>query len=87
MKWHCNQINIPAEYSKYEFVETHTSDDSELSPKTKNPPMKKRVPIVLKNLRKKTVRVLKNKPCDDCFQTEHLNKSEETLFNCYKLDN
>ena len=54
MKWHCNLINYLAEYLKYEFVVTHTSPDSEMYPKTKNPPTKNRVPLIFKNLRRMT---------------------------------
>ena len=52
MKWHCNLINCLAEYSKYEFVEVRITDDSEVSPKTKNPVTKNGIPISLKTLEK-----------------------------------
>ena len=33
MKWHCNPISYVAEFRKYEVVESHTSDDSDLNKK------------------------------------------------------
>ena len=33
MKWHCNPISYAAEFRKYEAVESHTSDNSDLNKK------------------------------------------------------